>query len=116
MEERFQQLLVWQKAHALALDVYRATGQFPKQEQFGLVSQRSRAAVSVPSNIAEGTERSSVKDRKHFHEMARTLLEELKYQCILAKDIAYFSDNEAQRLLSRAREVGKMLGGFDRSL
>jgi len=116
MEERFQQLLVWQKAHHFALDVYRTTGQFPRQEQFGLVSQMRRAAMSAPSNIAEGTERSSIKDRRHFHEMARTSLEELKYQCILAKDLGYFSESDAHRLIAQAKEVGKMLRGLDRSL
>lgn len=114
--DAFQKLLVWQKAHALTLRVYQVTKTFPKDEQYGLVSQMRRAAASAPAIIAEGTERTSVRDRKHFHEMARTSLEELKYHIILSHDLQYISAQEAEKLTEEAQEVSKMLRGLDRSL
>lgn len=105
----FRKLLVWQKAHALTLHVYQVTKTFPRDEQYGLVSQMRRAAASAPAIIAEGAERTSVKDRKHFHEMARTSLEELKYHIILSYDLQYMSVQEAKQLTEEAREVSKML-------
>lgn len=114
--DAFRKLLVWQKAHALTLLVYRVTKKFPKDEQYGLVSQMRRAAASVAAIIAEGAERTSVRDRKHFHEMARTSLEELKYHIILAYDLGYISVEEGKQITAQAREIGKMLRGLDRSL
>ncbi|MDO8599269.1 MAG: four helix bundle protein [bacterium] len=114
--DKFEQLVVWQKAHALALDVYAISKRFPIEERFGLTSQMRRSVVSVPSNIAEGAERRSLRDRVHFHDMARTSLEELKYQLILSRDLRYVSVEQYERLVAQAREVGKMLRGLDRSL
>lgn len=114
--ENFRKLKVWEKAHALTLDVYALTKGFPDHERFGLISQMRRAASSVPTNIAEGADRSSMRDRKHFHEIARTSLEELKYQIILCHDLKYLTTSDGRRLMEAAREIGKMLHGLDRSL
>jgi four helix bundle protein len=85
----FQDLLVWQKAHALVLGIYRATAGFPKYETFGLSSQMQRAAVSVPANIAEGFKRRGRADKARFMNIAQASLEECRYFLILAQDLGY---------------------------
>ena len=114
--EKFKQLKVWQKAHRLVLEIYKVTSRFPAEEKFGLVSQMRRAAVSVAANIVEGTKRKTIKDRKHFHNMADTSLEELKYYCILSYDLKLLTTIEEDKLLCIARETGRMLSGLNKSL
>jgi len=109
-------LIVWQKSHELVLKVYEITKGFPKDEQFGLVSQMRRAAVSVPSNIVEGKARGSSKDYKRFLLMARGSLEEVKYQLLLAKDLSYIDSSEYNHILSSADEVGRLLNGLIRTV
>jgi len=87
----FQDLLVWQKAHALVLGIYRTTASFPKHETFGLCSQMQRAAVSVPANIAEGFKRRGRADKARFMNIAQASLEECRYFLILAQDLGYAS-------------------------
>jgi four helix bundle protein len=87
----FRDLLVWQKAHALVLGIYRTTASFPKHETFGLCSQMQRAAVSVPANIAEGFKRRGRADNARFLNIAQASLEECRYFLILAQDIGYSS-------------------------
>jgi four helix bundle protein len=82
-------LIAWQKAKSLALDVYRSTQQFPKHEIYGLSSQMRRAAVSIPSNIAEGKGRRSHADLAHFLYQARGSLLELETQISIASDFDY---------------------------
>ena len=114
--ENFRKLQVWEKAHQLAVEVYKSTNNFPKSELFSLVSQKRRAAVSVAANIVEGSKRKTIKDRQHFLLMAETSLEELKYYFILSFDLGYITREESERLLELAREVGRMLKGLSRSL
>lgn len=110
MINKFTDLILWRKAHQLALEVYRVSGTFPDSEKFGLVSQMRRSAVSVPANVAEGFSRATLKDQKRFYNIADASLAELKYYILLAADLKYF-DNEVKRILSEhAREVGKILG------
>jgi len=85
--ERLRELKVWQKAHQLVLEIYKVTKNFPSEEKFGIISQMRRAVVSVAANITEGTKRRTAKDRKHFHIIADTSLEELKYYLILSLDL-----------------------------
>jgi len=80
----FQELEVWQRAHQLALVVYRVTKTFPADEKYGLVSQMRRAAVSIPANIAEGFKRRGQADKMRFYNTGETSLEELKYYFTLA--------------------------------
>jgi four helix bundle protein len=105
--QRFQDLLVWRKAHALALKIYKATRVYPGEERFGLVSQMRRAAVSVPANIAEGFKKRGRKDKANFYNIAQGSLEELRYYIILSKDLAYLRD--ADQLPRDVDEVGRML-------
>ena len=114
--EKFQKLHVWQKTHKLILDVYHVTARFPDSEKFGLVSQMRRAAVSVAANIVEGTKRKTIADRAHFHTIADTSLEELKYYFMLAADLKFVQAQESERLIVSAREVGAMLNGLTKSL
>ena len=91
--QKFQDLLAWQEAHSLALLVYRISKGFPKEELFALTNQIRRAAVSVPSNIAEGYGRPSGKDRIHFFWIAKGSLLELESQYLIAKDLGYLNND-----------------------
>jgi four helix bundle protein len=90
----FRDLKVWQKAHELALDIYRTTTQFPKQEMYGLVSQMRRCAVSVGSNIAEGRGRGGDIEFARFMQIACGSLTELEYQLLLSRDLKYLPETE----------------------
>lgn len=110
----FKELVVWQKSVPLTLEVYKTTAQFPKTEAFGLVTQMRRAAVSIPSNIAEGKKRGTKKDFLHFLRIADGSAAELETQVIIAKDLynkVHFADTEA--LLE---EVQKMLNVMIRKM
>ena len=85
-------LLIWQEAMNLAKDVYARTGSFPREEMYGLTSQMRRAAVSVPSNIAEGAGRSSDKEFRQFLMIARGSLSELETQVILAQELGFLAN------------------------
>ena len=105
--ENFQGLEVWQKAHQLALAVYRITKNYPDEERYGLVSQMRRAAVSVPANIAEGFKRRGQADKIRFYNISETSLEEVKYYFILSRDLGYISD--MGHMMSDAEVVSRML-------
>ena len=108
--ERFEDLTVWQKAHELTLKVYRVSARFPREEQFGLVSQMRRAAVSVPANIAEGFKKRGGRDKAKFYNISQGSLEELRYYLILSRDLGYTTNtNEIDAGLD---EVGRMLHGL----
>jgi four helix bundle protein len=106
----FHDLLVWQKSHAIVLDIYAITAIFPKQEMFGLASQMRRAAVSVPSNIAEGFRRRSRLDKARFLNVAAASLDELQYQLLLAHDLGYC---DSRRIQAAAVEVARMLSSYE---
>ena len=112
----FEDLLVWKKAHALTLAVYQETKSFPREEQYGLVSQLRRAVVSIPANIAEGYKRRSRKDYARFVNISHGSLEECKYYFILSRDLFYFLTQTAERLIADADEVGRMLYGLHKAL
>jgi len=105
-------LRVWQEAMVLATDVYAATAAFPDTERFGLVAQLRRAAVSVPSNIAEGCARATDRELLHFLHVARGSLAELDTQLRLAERLGFGSQTEA---LERCEVVFALLAGFIRS-
>ncbi len=88
----FRQLEVWNKAHAIVLDVYRSTAGFPTDERYGLVSQMRRAAVSVPANIAEGYKRRGWRDKIRCYNIAESSLEELRYYFLLCGDLELAGD------------------------
>jgi len=112
----YRELLVWQKAKALALHVYRASERFPRTETFGLASQVRRAAVSVVSNIAEGQGRVTSGEFVHFLGQARGSLLELETQMDLALDLAYLDREEQQRLDHESYEVLGLLNRLIDSL
>lgn len=114
--ENFKKLKVWLKAHKLVLEVYKVTDKYPKSELFCLVSQMRRAAISVAANIVEGSKRQTAKDRRHFILMAETSLEELKYYFLLSYNLKYLTKKQGEDLTEQAREVGRMLTGFSRSI
>lgn len=116
MLQSYRDLLVWQKAVELALLIYRLSEGFPKRETYGLASQIRRAGVSIPSNIAEGYGRASRKEYVQFLSIAQGSLKEMETQTIIAQRLEYATLSQAQRVLSEAEVVGKMLGGLIRSL
>ena len=105
----FRDLVVWQNAHQLVLEVYRLTSKFPSHEMYGLVSQLRRAVVSVPSNIVEGFNRSTLQDSLHFYTMSHASLEEVKYQLLVALDLGYISRPEYDQVNIVAESVSKLL-------
>jgi len=109
----FEDLVVWQKAHAYVLDIYRITEAFPKSELFGLTSQMRRAAVSIPANIAEGFKKRGPRDKVRVLNIGQGSLEESLYYLILSNDLHY-----ANTLTFRPRldEVAKMLEGYIRAI
>ncbi|MBR5622443.1 MAG: four helix bundle protein [Opitutales bacterium] len=112
----FEKLQVWQKARELSKEVYACTRSFPASEQFGLVSQMRRAAVSVSSNIAEGMSRTSVREQIRFIEVAYGSLMELFCQIRLAGDFAFIAEVNVENFRVRIREIAAMLSGLRKSI
>ncbi len=111
----YRDLIAWQKAMLLVEHIYRVTGGFPSEERFGLVSQIRRAAVSVPSNIAEGHTRTTT-DYLRFLQIARGSLNELETQSEIARRLNFLTDLEAQRVSLEVTEIGRILNGLIRAL
>jgi len=116
MLKSYRDLLVWQKALELTVEIYRFSSTFPRAEVYGLTSQLRRAAVSVPSNIAEGYGRGSRKEYVQFLCISQGSLKELETQVLLAQRLNYGSETAVDRLLELSEEVGRMLGALIRSL
>jgi four helix bundle protein len=105
----FQDLIVWQKAHAFVLQVYADTRRFPREERHGLSSQFRRAAISIPANIAEGFRKHSKQDKARFLNIAEGSLEECRYYLILAHDLGHL---EKRPLWELTEEVGRLLNAY----
>lgn len=108
----FKQLLVWQKAHALTLDVYQATKSFPREELYSLTNQIRRAAVSVGANIAEGAGKNLTAEFGRFLLIASGSASELEYHLLLSRDLGYLIPEMYLELSQRVVETKKMLSGF----
>ena len=108
----YRDLIVWQKSMALVKQVYWCTQSFPKTEVYELTSQLRRAAVSVPSNIAEGQGRRSTGEFKQFLGNARGSLLELETQILIAQDLGYFPEGKVHKLLDCSAEIGRVLNGL----
>jgi four helix bundle protein len=116
MTQTFRDLIAWQQAKALARDVYEITRLFPKEERFGLVMQLRRAAVSIPSNIAEGRGRGTKKDFAHFLMQARGSLYEVETQIELANELHFVTAADTARLLKACDELSRVLNGLINSI
>ncbi len=116
MVRGFQDLEVWKKAHRVVLDIYRITIQFPRTEQFGVISQLRRAAYSIPANLAEGSGRRSTKELLHFLALSNGSLEELRYFLLLSRDLRYLPPPEHDRLQSELKSIAEMLEALAKSL
>jgi four helix bundle protein len=112
----FRDLRVWQEAMKLTAEIYKTTVAFPRHELYGLSQQIRRAAVSVPSNIAEGKGHRSDKEFVHFLLHARGSLLELQTQVLIAEELQYVRKEEGTRLLKLAEGVGQALSGLINSM
>lgn len=107
--QSYKQLRVWQRAHALTLTVCRLAANLPADERFGLCSQLRRAAVSVPSNIVEGSKRQSSADYARFLNIAEASLAETEYLLLLALDLGYLTHDAHEPIAAEIDEVARML-------
>jgi four helix bundle protein len=111
-----KELKIWNKAIDLAVDVYKATSTFPSDERFGLISQSRRAAVSIPSNIAEGAGRNSPKEFNNFLGIANGSSYELQTQLVIANKLTILESEILGSLLTQIDELQKMTYGFQQML
>ena len=112
----FEELIVWQKAHAFTLDIYKITKSYPREELFGLVSQFRRAVVSIAANIAEGYGKKSSKDKLRFYNIAEGSINECKYYILLSTDLEYINLQEKEQLYDNLITIKKLLYSYSRSL
>jgi four helix bundle protein len=111
----YRELAVWQRAHAIALRVYRCSESFPIRERYGLAAQMRRSAVSVISNIAEGCGRQGDRELSRFLRIARGSIHELECQLFLSHDLGYLEQGTWIELDRDSKEVSRMLNGLIRS-
>src|ERR1700720_2065961 len=114
--QSYRELIVWRKSMALVKDVYLCTQDFPKSEIYGLTSQLRRAAVSVPSNIAEGYCRSGRREFAHALSISLGSLGELETQIVIAERLGYLSTEARENLMGLASETGRILVGLMNSM
>lgn len=112
----FSKLKIWERGLDLAQVIYAMTKKLPKEELYGLVSQMRRAAVSIPSNIAEGSQRTTDRDFANFVLIARGSLAELQTQLLLCRKLGYVADEEAKKILVSIDELSRMLHSFHSKL
>ena len=112
---QFEKLTAWQKAKELAIAVYRLVAKFPQFEQYALSSQVRRATISVPSNIAEGTGRVSVKEKTHFLEISYGSLLETYCQLQIAAELGYISNDDLEAIKPLFFETSRLISGLRNS-
>jgi four helix bundle protein len=111
--KKFEDLVVWQRAHQLVVKIYKLSKNFPRDELFGLTTQLRRAAVSVPANIVEGFKRATIPDKLRYFNIAQGSLEEVRYYLILSHDLAYADTGGLKEDLE---EVSRLLEAYMKSL
>ena len=116
MDFSFERLTVWQKSRLLVKKIYAITNNFPDREKFGLTDQMRRAAVSISSNLAEGSGRISTKEKVHFCEISYGSLMEVMCQLILSKDLGLISDETISETRPMIEDIGNMLSAYRRAL
>ena len=112
----FRQLKMWEKSHELALAIYKATKEFPKEELYLLSSQIRRSSISIPTNIAESCGRNTDADFARFLQMAMGSASETEYQLILARDLEFPPKDSYEKLHNDAEEVKRMLASLLRTI
>jgi four helix bundle protein len=112
----FKELKIWQKSRILVKDIYKISYKFPTNEQFGLTSQIQRAVISIPTNIAEGSGRSTDKDFARFLDIAISSGFETETEIILAHDLEYITEVDFNESIAKIQEVQKMIFAFRQSL
>lgn len=108
----FKELVLWQKAHELTLNIYKITRDYPKEEAYALTSQVRRASVSIAANIAEGYKKKTKPHKLSFLNISEGSLEEVKYYLILSKDLEYIKTETYNKLEVLSEEVGRILTGY----
>ena len=116
MLKNFKDLQVWQKSYALVIEIYKVTTVFPKSELYGLTSQIRRAAISIPSNIAEGYSRGHRTEYIRFVSMAYGSLAELQTQLMLAKDLDYIQKEVYETIAGEYEDLERMISAMIKSL
>jgi four helix bundle protein len=112
----FRKLIVWDKAHRLTIELYRVTGTFPREEQYGLTSQIRRGAASIGANIAEGCGRDTARDFARFIQIALGSASELEYHLLLAADLGFVNGEVYGELEVAVTDIKRMLSGLARRL
>lgn len=112
----FRQLQVWEKSHRLALEIYRITKDFPKEELYGLTSQIRRSSMSIPTNIAEGCGKFTDADFARFAQIAMGSASETEYQLLLAHDLGFLATAKYEQLNVDVTEVKRMLASLLKTL
>ena len=111
----FEKLIAWQKGRELAILIFKTIKNFPKDEIFGLTSQMRRCSISIASNLAEGSGRSSMKDKARFSEIAYSSSLELLNQVILSHDFEYVDENQYIQIREKITEVNMLIDGLHKS-
>lgn len=112
----FENLTVWQKAHAFVLTVYSMTKKFPEEEKYGLTSQFRRAAISIEANIAEGYKKLSRADKLRFFNISQGSMEECRDYHILSRDLNYINNQEFEELHCKLEEASKLLNAYSNAV
>jgi four helix bundle protein len=112
--QKYTDLDVWKQSREFASFIYELTFDFPKAEQFGLISQMRRCAVSIPSNIAEGCGRQHLKETIQFLNIARGSLYELETQIFISKDLNFIKNIQLDICIQKVEKIGKLINGFIR--
>jgi len=112
----YRKLIVWQKAMDFVVSLYRTSASFPKEEMYGLTAQMRRAAVSIPSNIAEGQGRDTAADFVRFLSIARGSVKEVETQVLIAHRLGYINPDQEAQLIGFTDELSRILTGLKTSL
>ncbi len=113
---KFKQLEIWKRSRFFCTEVYSITGNFPNEEKFCLTNQLRRAAVSIPSNIAEGSSRKSNKDFSRFLEIAIGSAYEIETQLLISSDLGFITEEKLPPLINKINDLIKMIYSFQISL
>lgn len=113
---KFKELEIWKRSKLFCSEIYSITSKFPESEKFGLTNQLRRASVSIPSNIAEGSSRSSNKDFSRFLQITLGSAYEIETQLLIANDLNFITNSELEDTISELQEIIKMVSKFKSTL